>query len=103
MQLLSRFKTKRTSKTSVTTVFRLRATAAKTVQLAGDFNGWQPQDMMPTEGCAGEWKLPLQLRPGLYQYKLMVDGHWQLDPVQPDTMLSSVGTVNSVIQVGKPA
>ncbi|MBD0259546.1 MAG: ABC transporter permease, partial [Cytophagales bacterium] len=50
---------------------------ADTVKLGGTFNGWQEHPMRKT--TAG-WTATVDLPPGEYVYKFMVDGKDQLDP-----------------------
>jgi serine protease AprX len=63
-------------------LFEFHDDHARTVAVAGDFNGWQP-DRMPlwrdSEGLwRGSWPAP---PPGLYRYKFLIDGtRWLADP-----------------------
>jgi len=58
--------------------------ADSTVSLLGDFNGWsKSDDRLRTDGPA-EWSVTRKLRPGLYQYKFLVDGSTYVnDPSNP--------------------
>jgi len=49
---------------------------AKEVFLAGDFNGWDIQSIPLKKKGKGAWEAKLNLFPGRYEYKLMVDGAW---------------------------
>ncbi len=73
---------------------------AKTVQLAGDFNNWQPQNN-PLEkvGQGGVWQTKLKLPAGKYRYRLVVDGQWQQDPYNEWTEPNPFGDFNSVVEV----
>jgi Glycogen recognition site of AMP-activated protein kinase/Domain of unknown function (DUF3471) len=81
------------------TTFRLKGHAdASVVVLAGTFNGWnQSQLLFGREG--DEWVCRVDLDPGVYQYKFVVDGDWLLDPSNPDTVEDEAGNVNNVIEV----
>ena len=71
---------------------------AAVVVLAGTFNGWnQSQLLFGREG--GEWVCRVDLEPGVYGYKFIVDGDWLLDPSNPDTAEDEAGTVNNVLEV----
>ncbi|KPJ58720.1 MAG: hypothetical protein AMJ42_02745 [Deltaproteobacteria bacterium DG_8] len=60
--------------------FKLMAPEAQSVLLAGDFNSWNA-DTHPLERTSnGMWKINLNLSPGRYEYKFLVDGQWQNDP-----------------------
>lgn len=73
---------------------------ATNVQIAGDFNNWQPQKTsMQKIGQAGVWQTKLKLSPGRYRYRLVVDGQWQQDAYNENTELNPFGGFNSVVQV----
>ncbi len=73
---------------------------AATVQVAGDFNNWQPeQTPMLKVGDSGVWQTEMNLSPGRYRYRLVVDGQWQQDPYNELTELNPFGGFNSVIEV----
>jgi len=69
----------------------------KKVQLAGEFNDWKPSTMRKQKD--GSFVAILQLPPGTYEYKFIVDGRWVVDPDNGARALSTVGTINSVAQV----
>ncbi|OHB56895.1 MAG: hypothetical protein A2Y12_02965 [Planctomycetes bacterium GWF2_42_9] len=72
------------------------------VQVAGDFNGWQPQlTPMSKIDEQGIWQIKLPLTVGSYRYRFVVDGHWQHDPNNTATELNPYGDLNSVLQIGK--
>jgi chromosome partitioning protein len=73
---------------------------ASKVQIAGDFNNWQPEKTeMQKVGDSGIWQTQLNLPPGKHQYRLVVDGHWQQDPYNEQTELNPFGGFNSVVEV----
>jgi hypothetical protein len=69
-------------------VVRFRDAAARDVRIAGDFNGWVPdkgvRSSIDLEGGTRVWTKILQLPPGTYQYRYVVDGEWRSDPDQPE-------------------
>ncbi|HST52009.1 MAG TPA: glycogen-binding domain-containing protein [Pyrinomonadaceae bacterium] len=81
------------------TTFRLAGHAdASVVVLTGTFNEWnQSQLVFGREGDA--WVCRIDLDPGVYQYKFVVDGNWLLDPSNPETAEDEAGNVNNVIEV----
>ena len=81
------------------TTFRLKGHAeAQVVALAGSFNDWnQSQLLFAREG--DEWVCRLDLDPGVYTYKFVVDGNWLLDPSNPSTQEDEAGNLNNVIEV----
>jgi hypothetical protein len=80
-------------------VFRLKGNAdASVVAVAGSFNNWnQSQFIFGREG--DEWVCRIDLDPGVYQYKFILDGDWLLDPSNPDTVEDEAGNVNNVLEV----
>ena len=79
-------------------MFRLEAPNAARVQLAGDFNGWvlDGNDMSP---IGRVWKKVVKLPPGRYQYRYVVDGVWQSDPLNPAGGPCPHGGHNSILVV----
>jgi hypothetical protein len=81
------------------TTFRLKGYAdANVVALAGSFNNWNQSELI----CAhenDEWVCRVDLKPGSYTYKFIVDGNWTLDPANPNTIEDEAGNINSVTEV----
>ncbi len=73
---------------------------AEEVQIAGDFNNWQPEESpMHKVGDSGVWQTKMNLPAGRYRYRLVVDGQWQQDPYNELTELNPFGGLNSVLEV----
>jgi chromosome partitioning protein len=73
---------------------------AHSVQIAGDFNNWQPEKhIMEKVGDSGVWQTQMKLNPGRYRYRLVVDGQWQQDPYNELNELNPFGGFNSVIEI----
>lgn len=78
--------------------------AGKAVSVAGDFNGWSPagHEMRVNRGL-GVFELLVPVPPGVYSYRLVVDGIWKPDPFNPATQPNPFGEANSVLRVsGEP-
>lgn len=73
---------------------------ARSVLLAGDFNGWDPRGL-PMKKEGDEWVFSLHLSPGKVRYKYIVDGQWLLDPSNKLWEQNEYGTGNSVIWIEK--
>jgi chromosome partitioning protein len=83
-------------------VFTTLYPRADTVQIAGDFNDWQPSEtFMEKVGDNGLWQTKIKLPAGKYRYRLVVDGQWQQDPYNEVTELNPYGDYNSVLEVIK--
>ena len=79
--------------------FSLKAPEARSVELAGDFNLWQPQKFLLKRGKPkGQWELTVPLAAGQYLYLFKVDGQWKLDPANARTRRYG-DTVSSVLSV----
>jgi chromosome partitioning protein len=81
-------------------VFTTLYPRADTVQIAGDFNNWQPTEtFMEKVGDNGLWQAKIKLPAGKYRYRLVVDGQWQQDPYNEVIELNPYGDYNSVLEV----
>ncbi|OQA98386.1 MAG: Maltogenic alpha-amylase precursor [Bacteroidetes bacterium ADurb.Bin217] len=71
---------------------------ARNVQIAGDFNSWNPQgfDFIYKEGA---WNFELEIEPGNYAYQLIVDGVWANDPSNSEVLENGYGGYNSLLRV----
>jgi len=73
---------------------------ASSVQIAGDFNNWQPENtVMERVGESGVWQTKINLPTGRYRYRLVVDSQWQQDPYNELTEPNPFGGFNSVLEV----
>ena len=90
---------KKSEKEKVKLSFNPKAENYKTVQFAGEMNGWNPNagNMKNTNG---NWESEILLNPGTYQYQFVTDGNWKLDPNNPDSIDNNVGGFNSLLSVG---
>jgi len=83
------------------TTFKLRGhTDAEAVAIYGSFNNW----IQTKNYCAREsdgWVCRIDLAPGKYTYRFLVDGVGLLDPTNPATEEDRQGRTDSVI-VSKP-
>lgn len=72
---------------------------AKAVAVAGTFNSWNPQST-PLIKKGADWFVRLNLAPGIYQYKFVVDGQrWTVDPENSRNADDGGGNINSVIVI----
>ena len=80
-------------------VFRFDNTKFKRVQIAGEFNNWVPDKDVETEIQDGAVQKKLRVKPGGYEYRLIIDGVWQQDPANPEATPNHMGEYNSLIHV----
>jgi 1,4-alpha-glucan branching enzyme len=74
---------------------------AKQVFLAGEFNKWQPNVTAMENTGDGMWRVNVALAPGRYEYRLLVDGIWQEDPMAERFVTNPFGGLNSVAIVAQ--
>ncbi len=90
----------RTAKKTGTTL-TLKDKPGKKVFVAGTFNNWCPTSLPLVEKRKGVYSLTLDLAPGIYEYKFIIDGVWTLDPDPGrDWTQNGLGTLNSLLRVG---
>jgi 1,4-alpha-glucan branching enzyme len=80
-----------------------RAPEAKRVCVAGTFNNWKPDAAPMQPQAEGLWSIELELPPGTYEYRFVVDGDcWCSDPNATDAVLNPFGDYNAVLRVAAP-
>lgn len=73
---------------------------AREVFLAGDFNQWRINEQSKMElKDDGRWVKRLQLKPGSYRYRFVVDGQWRHDPKNQVYQKNPFGSVDSLLEV----
>ena len=76
---------------------------ARTVDIAGDFNGWDPSRTPLEHTANGAWTVTIPLQPGRYEYMFVVDGtRWVGDPFAVEDTDDGFGSRNAVLDV-RPA
>ena len=76
---------------------------ARTVQVAGDFNGWNPARTPLEQVSHGAWTVTLPLKPGRYEYMFVIDGgQWIADPFAAEQNDDGFGSRNAVLEVRPP-
>ncbi|MEW5801791.1 MAG: isoamylase early set domain-containing protein [bacterium] len=79
-------------------VFTFHSPEAHNVALVGDFNNWDYTKTMKKDKD-GNWKARLDLEPGRYEYRYLVDGEWQNDPECQKLQTNQFGTQNCILEV----
>ena len=70
--------------------------------LAGSMNGWNPANndyLLKDEDGDGIYSIILQLAPGTYQYKFVIDGTWTKDPYAPMSTDDGFGGMNGKFSI----
>ncbi|PID58408.1 MAG: hypothetical protein CR986_07835 [Ignavibacteriae bacterium] len=69
----------------------------ETINLFGNFNGWNRKDIEMTDGDNdGTYEASIPLEPGIYQYKFFADGEEIVDPINPNKVPNGMGSFNSI-------
>jgi 1,4-alpha-glucan branching enzyme len=77
--------------------FTLSAPEAQNVFLLGDFNGWEARPHSFKKDKKGNWKISINLTPGRYEYRFLVDGEWQNDPNCAAFVHNTFGSENCLL------
>lgn len=83
-------------------LFRARGKGVSEVQVAGDFNDWMPHTT-PMQRVDDDFETLLDLPPGRYRYRLVVDGRWSHDAANPVVETNQYGEWNSIVEVPEAA
>src|SRR5262245_50065584 len=76
---------------------------ARTVEAAGDFNGWNPERTPLEQVSNGAWMTTIPLEPGRYEYMFVVDRQqWIADPFALEQSEDGFGSHNAVLEVRAP-
>lgn len=79
--------------------FRYESIKAKSIYLVGDFNNWNPYNLMMTNTGSDEFFITIRLKPGLHSYCFVVDGEWKPDPDNLNQYSDEVGNIVSIINI----
>jgi hypothetical protein len=85
--------------TAKETTFKLESAHAHEVQLAGCFTDWKKSAVKMVKGGGGVWHAKVNLKPGTYHYRFIVDGNWQDDPTHNDRVPNPYGSSDMVLKV----
>ena len=71
----------------------------RSAAIGGTFNDWRPEATRMVAVGDGRWLKELVLAPGVYEYRLVVDGEWMPDPRASENAPNPFGGINSVLRV----
>lgn len=80
--------------------FSIAAPDARQVFLAGEMTDWDAGKVAMQRDENGTWHTALDLEPGQWLYKFVVDGQWVQDPATPDHDADGQGGQHSFVFVG---
>ena len=99
MGKLNFYKSTQENKLEKNISFEFYAPAAQSVSLAGEFNNWDFSKCFLKKSSDGKWQTVLKLQPGRYEYRYLVDGHWENDQRAVKCVPNAFGTWNCIIEV----
>lgn len=80
--------------------FTLNIPDAGRVYVVGDFNKWAiDDDSLAQRNADGRWDKAINLYPGRYRYKFVVDGRWMEDPQNSIQEPNPFGGLDSIMEV----
>ena len=80
-------------------IFSFKAPTAMSVQLVADFTHWEKMPLNLKKDVDGVWRASVELAPGTYHYRFLVDGQWRDDPECTLRVPNPQGGSNSVLKV----
>lgn len=84
-------------------IYRAMTADIQRVQIAGDFNSWNPSGYdFHYNSDNNWWEIILNIEPGNYTYQLIANGHWFCDPDNPHKIDNGYGNFNSVLELHNP-
>ena len=81
--------------------FTVDAPQAREVFLAGEMTDWDQGKRRLSKDADGRWAISLDLAPGQWVYKFVVDGRWIADPSHADRDADGRGGEHSFVFVGE--
>ena len=68
--------------------------------VAGDFNVWSATSTpLSYDKRLGAHETVVEMPPGRYRYRLIIDGRWTVDPHNQHKQVNDYGELNSVVVV----
>jgi chromosome partitioning protein len=80
-------------------MFSLSAPEAADVYIAGEFNNWKTDDDSRMVKEDNVWTKRVNLAPGAYRYRFVMDGNWVEDPGNPRKEKNPFGQLDSLLEI----
>jgi 1,4-alpha-glucan branching enzyme len=79
--------------------FTLEAPYAQDVRITGVFCDWSYDGLPLERNGEGLWSCVVEIGPGSYEYRFIIDGVWVKDPNNFESITNDFGVENSVVVV----
>ncbi len=80
-------------------IFYLKDPEARKVHIVGDFNNWNPYSHPLKRNKSGLWEVEVDIPPGSYAYRFIVDGKFKRDPLGRETVYDSFYNELSLLKI----
>lgn len=81
-------------------LFVMDAPDAKQVRVTGEFTNWSREGLLMHQDPVDRyWKVTVDIPPGEYEYRFIIDGVWIRDPSNKDYIRNEFGQENSLLIV----
>jgi chromosome partitioning protein len=77
--------------------FTIDAPYAQDVRVTGEFNSWSYEGLALQRDDTGLWSRVVEVGPGSYEYRFIIDGVWVKDPNNLESVINEFGQENSVV------
>lgn len=88
------------TKEFIPVTFKLDRESVSDVFVVGDFNNWTPDETSRMVKKNGAWTRKMNLKPGSYKYRYVIDGQWSPDPDNPASETNPFGEKDSLLNIG---
>ena len=79
--------------------FTIEAPHTQDVRVTGEFSSWSYEGITLEPGPDGIWSRVIEVPPGAYEYRFILDGVWVKDPNNLESVTNDYGQENSVVVV----
>ncbi len=77
--------------------FSFYAPLSLRVEVAGSFSNWEPVLLVKDDN--GHWRGSVEIAPGMYEYRFLVDGRWENAQGDLPTVDNGMGSRNNLLEV----
>ena len=94
-----KYEERRSARAACSIAFRTTLPLASDVRVTGDFTGWSRGGIPLWDEGDGSWRTLLSLEPGVYEYRMVVDGDWADHDEALDRVDNPYGGENCILTV----